>query len=100
MEKAKEKPYPILQTAEMREKITEYENLNKTEELQGFMNDRKSGSIKLRDGSMLELSKPNSYGEYDVKTANISDLGSADFYFIKRDNSFIGEEIPKMLYRK
>lgn len=36
VEKAKEKPYPILQTAEMREKITEYENLNKTEELQGM----------------------------------------------------------------
>ena len=30
-----------------------------------------------------------------MKTTNISDLGSADFYFAKRDNHFIGEEIPK-----
>lgn len=95
VEKAKEKPYPILQATEMREKINEYEAADKTEELQTFMNDRKSGSVKLRDGSVIEISKPNSYGEYDVKTTNISDLGSADFYFAKRDNHFIGEEIPK-----
>lgn len=95
VEKAKEKSYPELNKNEMTEKFNEYASADISEDLQIFMNERKTGMITFRDGCQISLKKPTKYGEYDIETVGNISLGGASCYFDKSENGYIGKEIFK-----
>lgn len=95
VEKAKEKSYPELNKNEMTEKFNEYASVDISEDLQIFMNERKTGMITFRDGCQISLKNPTEYGEYDIETVGNISLGGASCYFDKSENGYIGKEIFK-----
>lgn len=95
VEKAKEKAYPELNKSEMTEKFNEYTSEDISEDLQSFMNERKTGIVTFRDGCQISLKNPTKYGEYDIETFGNISLGGASCYFDKGDNRYIGREIFK-----
>lgn len=95
LKKAKEKAYPELNKSEMTEKFNEYTSEDISEDLQSFMNKRKTGIVTFRDGCQISLENPTKYGEYDVETVGCFSLGGTSCYFDKGDNGYIGREIFK-----
>ena len=95
VEKAKIKTYPALDKNRMADKFAEYSSADISEDLQIFMNERKTGVITFRDGCQISLKNPTKYGEYDVETNRNFSLGGASCYFDKGKNGYIGKEIFK-----
>lgn len=79
----------------MTEKFNEYTSEDISEDLQSFMNERKTGIVTFRDGCQISLKNPTKYGEYDIETFGNISLGGASCYFDKGDNGYIGREIFK-----
>lgn len=95
VEKAKDKSYPELNKNEMTEKFNEYASADISEDLQIFMNERKTGIVTFRDGCQISLENPTKYGEYNIETVGNISLGGASCYFDKSENGYIGKEIFK-----